>query len=59
MQVSASTFSFSRKEVKEKVEEILKKTNYVNISTQDQPQAFILGGLPGYGKTFYIQPQYY
>jgi hypothetical protein len=37
MQVSASTFSFSRKEVKEKVEEILKKTNYVNISTQDQP----------------------
>ena len=55
MQVSASTFSFSRKEVKEKVEEILKKTNYVNISTQDQPQAFILGGLPGSGKTFYIQ----
>lgn len=48
-------FSFTEKNLKETIKEILQDNNYSKSTTQSDPQAFVLGGLPGSGKSSYIK----
>lgn len=48
-------FSFTEKNLEETIEEILQGNNYLKSTAQSCPRAFVLGGLPGSGKSSYIK----
>lgn len=55
MKINSDEFFFSESDLGEKVKELLEKKEYLTTPSQVNPKCFVLGGLPGSGKSSYIK----